>query len=125
MFHNCLELTIRISALPTSWATIASGEDSRYLWIAEQALCAPLPEGWREMEDHLGNTFYLLTDEVGEVHTAWEHPHDEFYRELFANLKVGACVLYTCACMSLLSVCVGGEGARAQACMAECDILRL
>lgn len=64
------------------------GEDGRFLWIAEQALCAPLPEGCREMEDHLGNTFYLFTDDSGEVTTGWEHPYDEFYRDLFAGLKV-------------------------------------
>eukprot|EP00873_Tetraselmis_striata_P026045 jgi/Tetstr1/446309/TSEL_033853.t1 len=67
---------------------MAAGEDGRYLWIAEQALCAPLPEGCREVEDHLGTTFYLLTDEdTGEVTTSWEHPYDEFYRQVFAGLK--------------------------------------
>lgn len=60
------------------------GEDGPFLWIAEQALCAPLPEGWRELEDHLGRTFYLnsVTSE-----SRWDHPYDEDYQKLFEGLK--------------------------------------
>lgn len=49
-------------------------------WVAKcrnryvQALCAPVPEGYRELEDHLGKTFYL-DSETNEA--AWEHPFDE------------------------------------------------
>ena len=35
------------------------GEDGELLWIAEQALLAPLPEGWKEIEGSGGQTTYL------------------------------------------------------------------
>ena len=59
------------------------GEDGELLWIAEQALLAPLPEGWKEVEDHKGNVLYLNTN--GDAQYA--HPCDEEYKGLFHAFK--------------------------------------
>ena len=60
------------------------GEDGELLWIAEQALLAPLPEGWKEIEDHKGNVLYL-NNESGEAQYA--HPCDEEYKGFFHAFK--------------------------------------
>lgn len=58
--------------------------DVNLLWIAEEALCAALPEGWGEYTDAEGNPFYYhATTGV----STWEHPLDEYYRSLFMKLK--------------------------------------
>ena len=41
---------------------LVPGVDGEILWVAEQALLAPVPEGWRITEDHLGRAFYINTD---------------------------------------------------------------
>ena len=58
--------------------------DVNLLWIAEEALCASLPEGWTEHTDQNGNTFYYNST-TGQ--SSWEHPLDEYYRSLFLKLK--------------------------------------
>ena len=58
--------------------------DVNLLWIAEEALCASLPEGWTEHTDQNGNTFYY-NSLSGQ--SSWEHPLDEYYRSLFLKLK--------------------------------------
>ena len=58
--------------------------DVNLLWIAEEALCASLPEGWTEHADQNGNTFYY---NAGTGQSSWEHPLDEYYRSLFLKLK--------------------------------------
>eukprot|EP00241_Pyramimonas_parkeae_P016394 CAMPEP_0114291370 /NCGR_PEP_ID=MMETSP0059-20121206/8450_1 /TAXON_ID=36894 /ORGANISM="Pyramimonas parkeae, Strain CCMP726" /LENGTH=457 /DNA_ID=CAMNT_0001412863 /DNA_START=24 /DNA_END=1397 /DNA_ORIENTATION=- len=63
---------------------LVPGEDGPLLWVAELALCAPVPEGYRELEDHLGKTFYL-DSETNEA--AWEHPFDEDYRMLYRSMR--------------------------------------
>ena len=60
------------------------GEDGELLWIAEQALLSPLPEGWREVEDHKGNVLYL-NGETGDAQ--YDHPCDEEYKGLFHAFK--------------------------------------
>ncbi|KAJ1472595.1 hypothetical protein T484DRAFT_1571568, partial [Baffinella frigidus] len=51
--------------------------DVNLLWIAEEALCASLPEGWTEHTDAAGNAFYY---NAGSGVSSWEHPLDEYYR---------------------------------------------
>ena len=63
---------------------LVPGIDGELLWIAEQALMAPIPEGWRISEDHLGRAFYINT-ETGE--SSWEHPFDEDYRDLANRMR--------------------------------------
>ncbi len=60
------------------------GEDGELLWIAEQALLAPLPEGWKEIEDHKGNVLYFNSDS-GKAQYA--HPCDEEYKGFFQAFK--------------------------------------
>jgi hypothetical protein len=60
--------------------------DSKYLWIANEAVVntASLPEGWEEHSDDEGNTyFYNSTTDT----SAWEHPLDQHYRDLFREVK--------------------------------------
>jgi len=59
-------------------------DDSAFLWIAEQALVAPLPDDWSEHMDAEDNVFYynVVTDA-----SSWEHPMDQYYRTLFGKLK--------------------------------------
>ncbi len=60
------------------------GKDAELLWIAEQALVVPTPEGWKEVEDHQGNVLYLNSPK-GKAQYA--HPCDEEYRGLFRALR--------------------------------------
>ena len=59
-------------------------EDCAFLWIAEQALVAPLPDDWSEHMDAEGNVYYynVVTDA-----SSWEHPMDQYYRNLFLKVK--------------------------------------
>ena len=41
-------------------------EDEELLWIAEQALRAPVPEGWEEMMDPFGD-IYFYNDTTSQV----------------------------------------------------------
>jgi WW domain len=61
-------------------------EDSRYLWIAEESMLADLPEGWVTLCDESSNGRpYFWHAENQE--SSWEHPRDEFYRQLFTKRK--------------------------------------
>ena len=52
--------------------------------IAEQALTAPLPEGWQQGLTDDG-TPYHFNEETGE--SMWEHPMDGHYKEMFQKAK--------------------------------------
>ena len=52
--------------------------------IAEEALTAPLPEGWQQGLSDDG-TPYHFNEETGE--SMWEHPMDGHYKELFQKAK--------------------------------------
>ena len=59
--------------------------DVDLLWIAEQALKAPLPPNWEEHVDpESGNRFFLNT--MTRV-SSWEHPLDNTFRALYIQLK--------------------------------------
>ena len=58
--------------------------DINLLWIAEEALSASLPEGWQEHHDNGGNVFYY--NSLTNV-SSWEHPLDDYYRQLYLKLK--------------------------------------
>lgn len=62
-------------------------EDTELLWIAQQALTAPLPPSWTEHADPMSGDSYYHNDETGD--TVWEHPCDEYFRTLYQSLKVG------------------------------------
>jgi len=56
-----------------------------YLWVADEAMRAPLPQGWEQHEDESRGKPYYVNEGTGE--TQWTHPGDEFYREKFQRMK--------------------------------------
>merc|ERR1711988_1852834 len=58
--------------------------ESRWMWIAEEAISCPLPPSWEGMQDDNGAPFFYnkQTDK-----SQYAHPMDEYFRTLFANLK--------------------------------------
>jgi hypothetical protein len=46
---------------------LVPGVDGELLWVAEQALLAPVPEGWRITEDHLRRAFYINANTGGAL----------------------------------------------------------
>ncbi|CAM9751908.1 unnamed protein product, partial [Phaeothamnion confervicola] len=61
--------------------------DVEYLWLAEEALNAELPEGWvnGEGEGEYEGLVYYYNEKTEE--STWEHPLDDFYRQKFLQLK--------------------------------------
>jgi hypothetical protein len=59
--------------------------DEKLLWIAEESLLAPLPEGWVQMRDETSGHPYYYNQGSGE--SSWEHPRDGFYRQLYEQKK--------------------------------------
>ena len=66
------------------WIGMDPLADSELLWICEEALQAPLPQGWSEHFDQEDEAYYhdLHTGE-----TTREHPLDSHYRQLYQSLK--------------------------------------
>ena len=58
--------------------------ESQFLWIAEEMLCAPLPDGFTEHTDDEGN-IYFYSAKTGQ--SMWEHPLYEFSVNLYHRLK--------------------------------------
>ncbi|KAL4477349.1 hypothetical protein ABPG72_002343 [Tetrahymena utriculariae] len=59
-------------------------KDQRYLYIAEEGLRAPLPEGWKEYITQEGEIYYFNQE---KQMSQWEHPSDEFYKQKFMEQK--------------------------------------
>mmetsp|Transcript_40300 Transcript_40300/g.104457 ORF Transcript_40300/g.104457 Transcript_40300/m.104457 type:complete len:339 (-) Transcript_40300:548-1564(-) len=49
------------------------------MWIAQEGLVAPLPDGWSEYTDHQGHQYYY-NHNTGV--STWEHPLDAHYRSI-------------------------------------------
>ncbi|KAL1527781.1 hypothetical protein AB1Y20_009166 [Prymnesium parvum] len=60
-------------------------EDMDLLWIADEALQAPEPEGWEERQDPRGGIYYVnsTTDVV-----MLQHPVDYHYQQFYLQLKM-------------------------------------
>lgn len=58
--------------------------EPQYLWIAEEMLTAPLPDGWTEHTDAEGNV-YFYNNSTGE--SVWDHPLYEFCVNMYDKLK--------------------------------------
>ena len=58
--------------------------DHELLWIAEEALCCPLPPGWSEHNDSEGNVYF---HHAGDDISTYEHPMDPEYKSLAARAK--------------------------------------
>ncbi|KAF6252107.1 hypothetical protein COO60DRAFT_558813 [Scenedesmus sp. NREL 46B-D3] len=91
-------LTPRLAALgvdePPSAAEVAqyaaylgmdAQQDAGLLYIAEQALTAPCPEGWTVHLDGDGNEFFHNPTTQAST---YEHPMDQHYRELYQQEKL-------------------------------------
>ena len=61
-------------------------EDGPLLWIAEHAVCSPVPDGWKESEDHTGRTFFY---HAADGSFQYEHPYDADYIALYETMKAG------------------------------------
>ena len=59
--------------------------DSELLWIAEQALRAPVPVGWEEMMDPFGDLYFF--NETTSQSTR-QHPMDGYYQQLYLKLRL-------------------------------------
>ena len=63
--------------------------DGDLLWIAEEAIAAPLPAGWHcdmtGAEHEYPHTMYYWNDT--EPGTQWHHPLDQFYRAMIARMQ--------------------------------------
>eukprot|EP01029_Cantina_marsupialis_P000164 TRINITY_DN10162_c0_g1_i2.p1 TRINITY_DN10162_c0_g1~~TRINITY_DN10162_c0_g1_i2.p1 ORF type:complete len:662 (-),score=211.65 TRINITY_DN10162_c0_g1_i2:252-2237(-) len=59
-------------------------EDDKYLYIAEKALTAPVPEGWDTGFTEDGTPYYF---DIQSGESLWEHPSDGHFREMFNNKK--------------------------------------
>ncbi|CAM9341411.1 unnamed protein product [Ectocarpus fasciculatus] len=61
--------------------------DGAYMWIAEEALNADVPEGWvtGEGEGEYEGLVYYYNEATGE--STWDHPLDEYYRDKFKRKK--------------------------------------
>ena len=60
-------------------------EDADLLWVAEQALAAPVPANWEEHLDEASGELYYANLVTGV--STWEHPHLESFRALYAQLR--------------------------------------
>mmetsp|Transcript_24906 Transcript_24906/g.78854 ORF Transcript_24906/g.78854 Transcript_24906/m.78854 type:complete len:305 (-) Transcript_24906:260-1174(-) len=61
---------------------ISSSEEAKLLWIAKQAVVAPVPEGWAEAEDENGDPFFYESETGTAMRT---HPLDQTFRQLLAH----------------------------------------
>jgi hypothetical protein len=60
-------------------------QDLDLLWIAEQALNAPTPAGWKEHMSAEDGTVYYSNQETGLK--TYSHPLDDHFRELYKRLR--------------------------------------
>lgn len=60
-------------------------EDQALLWIAKEAMLAPLPTGWSEVTDPTTGDVYYHCEATGE--SAWTHPSEAQYKELYKQIK--------------------------------------
>eukprot|EP00741_Cyanophora_paradoxa_P000330 tig00000403_g321.t1 len=58
--------------------------DAELLWIAEEALVAPLPDGWGEYYDPDGFPYYWNAE---TLESQWQHPLDDYYRDLYRKAR--------------------------------------
>lgn len=54
-------------------------QEQELMWIARQGVMAPLPKGWKAVQDPQGELYYF-NFETGE--SIWDHPCDEDFKNL-------------------------------------------
>lgn len=63
------------------------GKHHHLLWIAREALKAPLPPHWKLCQTPGGEVFYFNFQNAA---SSWEHPSDQSYKHKFATFAVAA-----------------------------------
>jgi len=66
-----------------TWLGIDMTKDLDLLWIARAGLTAPLPTPWKPCQAGDDGELFYFNFETGE--SVWDHPCDEFHRQLFAR----------------------------------------
>ena len=66
------------------WLGMDPVKEEGLLWIAREALKAPLPEHWKPCRSPT-NEIYYFNFQTGE--SVWEHPCDEYYKNLYQEEK--------------------------------------
>ncbi|CAM9846804.1 unnamed protein product, partial [Discosporangium mesarthrocarpum] len=66
---------------------IRVSSDASELWVAREALRAPLPNGWSVIQGGDGRAFYR-NDLTGQ--TRWDHPLDPYFRETYLRARFRA-----------------------------------
>eukprot|EP00924_Labyrinthula_sp_SR-Ha-C_P003402 snap_masked-scaffold_15-processed-gene-8.43-mRNA-1 protein AED:0.34 eAED:0.34 QI:0/-1/0/1/-1/1/1/0/316 len=92
-FSEILEEDLDADYVPTNsevldyarWIGIDPEEDEEYMWIAQEGLRAPLPKNWKPCKTKYTKEVYYFNFETGE--STWDHPCDEFYKDLFKKTK--------------------------------------
>ncbi|KAJ1490798.1 hypothetical protein T484DRAFT_1883624, partial [Baffinella frigidus] len=60
--------------------------DRELLWIAVEAMRAPIPEGWGKHRSEAGRSYFF---HAASETSQWEHPTDQHYRDLFQKKRFG------------------------------------
>jgi len=59
-------------------------QDQEFLWIAVEAMFAPLPRNWQEFENENGQIYYYNhSTKISQ----WEHPLDDYHKSLYRKQK--------------------------------------
>ena len=66
------------------WLGMDPVKEKELMWIAREGLKAPLPEHWKPCRTG-GEELYYFNFQTGE--SMWEHPCDEYYKNLYATEK--------------------------------------
>jgi hypothetical protein len=56
-----------------------NNDESKLMWIAREGVMAPLPKGWKPVQDPQGELYYF-NFETGD--SIWDHPCDNDYKKL-------------------------------------------
>ena len=78
-FHNVTEV-IEFA----KYLGIDPNTESSLLWIAQEAINAPLPQGWSDHTDPSGNVYFY---HAPTQESTWVHPLDDHYKHLVKRLR--------------------------------------
>ena len=67
------------------WLGMDLETEKDLMWIAREGLKAPLPEHWKPCKAPDTGDIYYFNFQTGE--SVWDHPCDEYYKNLYAAEK--------------------------------------
>ncbi|KNC55512.1 uncharacterized protein AMSG_01776 [Thecamonas trahens ATCC 50062] len=67
-----------------NWLGMDLEADADLMWIAQEGLKAPLPAEWKPCSTQTGEIYYF---NFSSGESIWDHPCDQYYKELFAKEK--------------------------------------